>query len=724
MLTTPYPLPANEEERLRALAEYNLMDSPPDEDFDRLVGLAARLFNVPIVLISLLARDRQFFKARVGLDVCETSRDVSFCAHAILQDDILFIPDATKDPRFASNPLVLGPPFIRFYAGKPLAAPSGAKVGTVCLIDSEPHAEFTAEDRRNLSDFAALVMDRMETRRLDFAKTVSQTRFENIAAICPDAIICSRSTGEITFWNRSAERLFGYSASEIINKSGEILVPDSWRKIYDAELNRLAHGEQMELSDQTIELSGLRKDGSEFPAEYSLSTWDEGGTTSVGAIVRDITDRRQNEERLFRLASLDALTDLPNRGAWRERLTQTLAAEKPATVLLLDLDGFKEVNDTLGHSAGDAVLKEVAARLKATCDNAIMVARLGGDEFVALLPGDDVRIANAVAGKVVAAISEPLMFAAEKIEIGVGIGVELSPLHSARPEELLSAADLALYKAKAAGRGRYELFTPAIREVAVVRRAFERELKLAFENNEFELYYQPQVMTRTRSLTGAEALMRWNHPERGLLSPASFMDVLSQKPSAAAVGEWVLRTACRQAAEWRTQISSFRIGVNLFEAQFRAGRLLTMVREALDESKLPAEALDLEIVENILLRDDRTTLKLLHDLRDLGVGLAFDDYGTGFASLSLLKRYPVSRLKIDRSFIRNVYIDPEDAAIANAVIYLGKSFGLEVIAEGVETKAQLDFLKKSHCAEAQGYLFGKPMPAAEFTSKFLSARAA
>jgi diguanylate cyclase (GGDEF)-like protein/PAS domain S-box-containing protein len=724
MLTVPYPVPTNEEERLRALAEYNLIDTPPDEDFDRLVRLAARLFNVPIVLISLLARDRQFFKARVGLDVCETSRDVSFCAHAILQDDILFIPDATRDPRFASNPLVLGPPFIRFYAGNPLAAPTGEKVGTVCLIDSEPRAEFTAADRKNLSDFAALVMDRMEMRRLDFAKTISQTRFENIAATSPDAIICSNSDGQITFWNRSAERLFGYSASEIIYKSGDIIIPDSWRRIYDAELERLQHGERMALADRTIELSGLHKDGSEFPAEYSLSSWEEGDATSVGAIVRDITERRQNEERLFRLASLDALTDLPNRGAWRECLAQTLAAENPATVLLLDLDGFKEVNDTLGHSAGDAVLKEVATRLKMTCDTAIKVARLGGDEFIALLPGDDVRAANAIAHRLVAAISEPFTFAGEKIEVGVSIGVALAPLHSSRPEELLSAADLALYKAKAAGRGRYELFSPAIREVAVVRRAFERELKLAFENSEFELFYQPQVATRSRALTGAEALMRWNHPERGLLSPASFMDVLSQKPSAAAVGEWTLRTACRQAAEWRAQFPKFRIGVNLFEAQFRAGRLLTSVREALAESKLPADALELEIVENILLRDDRTTLKLLHDLRDLGIGLAFDDYGTGFASLSLLKRYPVSRLKIDRSFVRDVNTDPEDAAVVNAVIYLGKSFGLEVIAEGVETEAQLNFLKKSHCAEAQGYLFGKPMPAAEFASKFLKARAA
>lgn len=700
------------------------MDTPPEEDFDRLAGLASRLFNVPIVLVSLLARDRQFFKAQVGFDVCETSREVSFCAHAIVQDDILIIPDAAKDPRFSSNPLVLGPPFIRFYAGKPLATGTGEKIGTVCLIDTKPRNTFTVEDRKNLTDLAALVMDRMEMRRLDYVKSISQARFENIAATSPDAIICSNSEGEITFWNSSAERLFGYSAKEIVDHAGEMIVPDSWRRIYDAELDRLRHGQKLELADRTIELSGLRKDGDEFPAEFSLSTWQEGNSTSVGAIVRDITERRQNEERLFRLASLDALTDLPNRGAWRECLTQTLAAEKPATVLLLDLDGFKEVNDTLGHSAGDAVLKEVAARLKATCDNAIMVARLGGDEFVALLPGNDERQANAIAGELVAAITDRYEFAGQTAEVGVSIGVALAPQHSARSEELLGAADLALYRAKAAGRGRYEVFTPALREVAVARRAFQLELRHAFENGEFELFYQPQVSTGDRRLTGAEALIRWNHPQRGLLTPASFIDVLSQKPSAAAIGEWILRTACRQAAEWRETVPSFRIGVNLFEAQLRSGRLLTTVQEILAEDKLPPEAVELEIVENIFLHNDPATLKLLHDLRDLGIGLSFDDYGTGFASLSLLKRYPVSRLKIDRSFVRDVNTDPEDAAVVKAVLYLARSFGMEVIAEGVETEAQLDVLKQNGCPEAQGYLFGKPVPVAEFTDKFISSHSA
>ncbi len=715
-------MPANEERRLKALAEYHLMDTPPEESFDRLASLASRLFDVPIVLVSLLERDRQFFKAHVGFGVCETSREVSFFAHAIMQNDILIIPDAAKDPRFAMNQLVLGPPFIRFYAGKPLATPTGEKIGTICLIDTKPRRKFSAADRRNLTDLAALIMDRMELRRLDYAKTISQARFENIAATSPDAIICSNSEGEVTFWNRSAERLFGYSADEIVEHTSEVIVPESWRRIYYAELDRLRHGLKLQLADRTIELSGLHKDGTEFPAEFSLSTWQEGNTTSVGAIVRDITERRQNEERLFRLASLDALTDLPNRGAWRERLAETLAAEKPATVLLLDLDGFKEVNDTLGHSAGDSVLKQVAARLKSTCETAIMVARLGGDEFVVLLPGNDERQANAVATQLISTLTQRYDFAGQTCEVGVSIGMAFAPQHSARPEELLGAADLALYRAKAGGKGRYEIFAPALREVAVARRAFQLELRRAFESGEFELFYQPQVSTGDRRLTGAEALMRWNHPERGLLSPASFMEVLSHKPSAAAVGEWTLRTACRQAAEWRAIIPGFRIGINLFEAQFRSGRLLTSVRETLEDSNLPAEAVELEIVENILLHSDPMMLKLLQELREMGVGLAFDDYGTGFASLSLLKQYPVSRLKIDRSFVRDVNTDPEDAAVVNVVLYLGRSFEMEVIAEGVETEAQLDFLKANGCPEAQGYLFGKPVPAEEFRDKFVASK--
>ena len=403
-----------------------------------------------------------------------------------MQDAILVVPDALKDPRFALNPLVLGPPFIRFHAGKPLVTADGHKIGTLCLIDTKPREEFTPKDERKPTCLTAFVMDRMEIRRVEYIRSISQARFENIAATSLDAIICSNSIGAITFWNRSAERFFGYSAEEIINHTSEIIVPDSWRRIYDAELDRLRHGQKLVLADRTIELSGLRKDGTELPAEFSLSTWPEGNSISVGAIVRDVTERRQNEERLFRLASIDALADLPNRGAWRDCLAKTLASEQPATVLLLDLDGFKEVNDTLGHSAGDALLKEVTARLKVACTDAVMVARPGGDEFVVLLRGNDERQADAVASQLVAAITGRYEFAGQTAEIGVSIGVALAPQHSSRPDELLGAADLALYRVKAAGKGHYEIFAPALREVAVARRAFQldcaKRLKTASSN--------------------------------------------------------------------------------------------------------------------------------------------------------------------------------------------------------------------------------------------------
>ena len=719
MNALPYPVPVNEEQRLDTLSQFNLMDTPPEDEFDRLAQLAARLFKVPIVLVSLLGRDRQFFKARIGFDPCGTSREISFCAHAIMQDEIMVVNDALKDWRFNHNPLVTGAPFIRFYAGKALRTSSGDAIGTVCLIDTLPRETFDREDRRNLADLAALVMDRIEMRRLDVAKAISQQRFENIAATSPDAIICTNAREEVTFWNRAAERLFGYTAIEMMAKDRpHTIIPASWRPIYEAELEHLRAGERMELADKTVELSGLRKDGTEFPAEFSLSTWREDDVDTVGAIVRDLTERKQNEERLYRLASIDPLTGLANRAAWQDCLRQTLSAGLPCAVLLFDLDRFKEVNDTLGHSAGDVVLRETAQRLQRCCQPAIMVGRLGGDEFVALIAGDDQKRAHDVARLAIDEIIRPIVAFGETAEIGVSIGIAMSPGHGGKPEELLTSADLALYRAKAAGKGRFVTFDPAFREAALSRRSFQQELRRAFDQAEFELFYQPEVSISTGQLTGAEALLRWNHPSRGLLSPASFIEVLSEKPSAPEVGAWILRAACRTAARWRERWPSFRIGVNLFAAQFRAGSLDRVVQKALSDTGLPASALELEIVETILLGSEDDTVMVLDNLRRMGVGLAFDDYGTGYASLSLLKKFPVTRLKIDRSFIRDVTFDTEDAAVVNAIIYLAKNFGMEVIAEGVETEEQRQFLSRHAGLEGQGYLFGKPMPAKEFESTF------
>ena len=477
----------------------------------------------------------------------------------------------------------------------------------------------------------------------------------------------------------------------------------------------------MPAAGPSIELPVVDRNGKAIPADLSVSTWTEGGAVSIGVIIRDVTERRSSEERLFRLAYVDGLTGLPNRGAWYRRMAEVMAASRPVTLMLLDLAGFKEVNDAFGNPAGDVVLKSVAARLRDICaGTAMMVARLAGDEFIILLAGDDMARASALADRLVAAVSAPHDIAGRPCTVGVRMGIALGPGHGGDPDELLGAAMLALHQAKRAGRNRHVLFEPALRTAATARRALERELRLAFETGQFELYYQPLIACEGRRVVGAEALLRWNHPERGLLTPAAFIDVLAQKPAAAAVGDRVLRTACRQAAVWRASRPDFRIAVNLFEAQFRSGHLLELVREVLAETGLPPQALELEIVETIVLRNDPLTLQLLHDLRALGVGLAFDDYGTGFASLSLLKRFPVTRLKIDRSFIRDITTDAEDAAVVRAVLYLGRSFGMEVIAEGVETEAQLEMLCRHDCHEVQGYLFGRPVPAPVFTESFVT----
>ncbi|SDV48784.1 putative bifunctional diguanylate cyclase/phosphodiesterase [Chitinasiproducens palmae] len=720
----PYPLPDDEARRLEALRAYAMLDTAASEDFDRLVRLATHLFSVPIALVSLVDAERQFFKARAGLDVCETSRDVSFCAHALVSDDVLFVPDALLDPRFSTNPLVLGPPHIRFYAGQPLVTPDGARLGTVCLIDTLPHAGFSEAERGNLRDLAALVMDRMEVHRVNRVNELQRIRFATLADNAPDAVVCWDAQARIVFWNPAAEAMFGRRASEVLGRAGEAIVAPASRAAFEAGWQHLQECPEAVRSEQALELLGLRADGSEFPAEIFLSAWPECGAQCIAAFVRDVTGLREKEARLFQLASLDPLTDLPNRGAWQMSLEEALVRGEPATVLLVDLDGFKEINDTLGHPAGDAVLKEVASRLSAICDGAVTVARLGGDEFVAQLAGSGESRARLTAKRLIAELSRPISLARHTVRIGASVGIAFAPAHGASVQDVLGAADLALYRAKASGGGRYEFFVPAIREVAVARREFERQLKLAFERGEFELHYQPQFSIGERRLIGAEALMRWRHPERGLLAPAAFIEILGKKPSAAAVGEWALRTACQQAVRWRDSVPGFRISVNLFEAQLRAGTLLSVVRRALADTTLAPSALELELVENILIRDDPSTLRLLRELRNLGVGLAFDDYGTGFASLSLLKRYPVSRLKIDRSFVREAARNPADAAVVRAIVYLGRSFGLEVIAEGVESEAQLAFLVENQCAEAQGYLFGRPLPADEFTQRFITAGAA
>lgn len=717
-----YPLADNEDERIRALDSFGQMNTFPDSDFDQIVQMASRIFDVPVALISLVHRDRQFFKARVGLDVCETGRNVSFCTYAIMAADVFVVPDASLDPRFSDNALVTGYPWIRFYAGAPLLTKAGHGIGSLCLIDNKPRLDFSERDRRVLQDLASMVLDRMEFRRLECSDRESRSRFRNIASTSPDGIICADSNNRITSWNGAAEAMFGYSVEEALGRSLDIIVPKAMHARHGAGLARVAAGGPARIIGTSVNLTACRRDGSEFPIELSLSQWSESGERFFGAIIRDITLRAEAERQMKLAAEFDHLTGLSNRPSLNRQMNRACSVGAHATVVLIDLDGFKDVNDMLGHSAGDFVLQVIAERLrKATADDQ-MVARLGGDEFVIFLTGtaDPLKAAN-LGLSLIALIEEPIEFEDQPIHIGASIGIAVTIAGDCNYEELLGNADLALYQAKGDGRHLVRVFTPELRQSASRKGAISSSLRQAWQRREFELYYQPQVNLANGRLTGAEALIRWNHPTLGVVSPSAFLPVLEVGLLAVPVGEWILRSACRQAARWRRAgIADFRIGVNLFAAQFRTRDFAEVVEAILEEFDLPPAALELEITENIILQNEQRIMQPLRRLRALGVGIAFDDFGTGFASLSLLKDYPVSRLKIDRSFVSGVDRSEKDGAIIEAVVKLADGFSLEVIAEGIETEEQEMLMRHYNCDEGQGYLYGRPMTVDAFEQRYLA----
>jgi diguanylate cyclase (GGDEF)-like protein/PAS domain S-box-containing protein len=650
------------------------------------------------------------------MDATGIDREGSFCSYAIESDGLFLVRNASEDERFASHPLVTDPPNIRFYAGIPLVAPAGATIGTLCILDTKPWSEFTDDDRKNLEDVADLVMNRLELRRLDQAKQGGYPRFERIASTSPDAIVGADSSGRINYWNEAAETLFGYSAPEVTGQPIGLIFPDRVRSLQTAEVMSVVRSGASSPSAQQLGLAAKRRDGSEFQAELSLSMWSENNDIGFGAILRDVSDREQGEQRLFGLAHLDPLTGLPVRSFLIEKLRGAVQDEA-GTLLLLDLDGFKEVNDSLGHATGDLVLSETAERLRAYAASDAIIARLGADEFAVLLPGlTEASRATKHADDILQLFTTPFAVNGNAVHVGVNVGLAVCPAHGTGAEELLANADLALQRAKSMPGSGHQLFTPGLRRAVIARRSCEAELRRALPEQQFELFYQPQVRLADRSLTGAEALLRWRHPVRGLLTPGDFLPVLEASALAAPVGDWVLKTACADAAAWRRMgLPDFRMAVNLFGAQFNGGDLPTRVESALIENGLPADALELEITENIILRHDQSLLVPLREICAWGVGIAFDDYGTGYASLSLLKRYPVTRLKIDKSFVCDLCTAAEDAAIIQAIIYLGRRLGLGIIAEGIETEAQAEALRLYGCTEGQGFLYGRPMTAGALT---------
>ncbi|MDP3691060.1 EAL domain-containing protein [Bradyrhizobium sp.] len=433
------------------------------------------------------------------------------------------------------------------------------------------------------------------------------------------------------------------------------------------------------------------------------------------ATFEDITEWQQAQQQIFHMARHDALTDLPNRTLFRERLELALGAAGSGdriAVLCLDLDHFKDINDTLGHPIGDALLRDVARRLRATVRAGDTVARLGGDEFaIVQLRGDaETSAVAALAGRIVDVIGAPYDIDGHQLTIGVSIGITLVPDDGGDPDQLLKHADLALYHAKAEGRGVYRFFEPGMDARAQARRTLELDLRTALSSDQFEVHYQPIHNLEADRIVAFEALLRWNHPRRGLIAPIEFIPVAEQTGLMIPLGDWVLRRACRDAAGWPGDI---RVAVNLSPVQFRNPDMVSSVTAALAAAGLPARRLELEITETALLQNSEATLSMLHALRGHGVQIAMDDFGTGYSSLSYLRSFPFDRIKIDGSFVGELSTRGDAIAIIHAVAVLARRLGISTTAEGVETREQLAMLRLEGCTEAQGYLFGRPRPAVE-----------
>lgn len=511
--------------------------------------------------------------------------------------------------------------------------------------------------------------------------------------------------------NESLERLSGLTRKTLVGYSLKALVPA-------LDIPSLPEREE---ADAKLAVAN----GEFVPVRVIRRAVRLGHRPQTVVAFRDQRERLRSEEKIRTLAFSDPLTGLANRTRFLELLSLSVEEAREGgrgfVVLLIDLDGFKGVNDALSDHSGDEVLKVVSDRLRNDVATNHIVARLGGDEFAVLTrEGSDPLHAAALGSRLIEAIEQPIHVADQSAHISASVGIMQSSDRCVDGMQILASADLALYAAKANGRGRVRMFTQELRHAAVERAGLASDLREAWEDRNFELYYQPQVRLSDGALVGAEALIRWNYPYRGVIAPGAFLPVLESSPIAILVGSWVIGSAARQAAAWRAAgLADFRIGVNLFAAQLRMHDFVEVVRQALSESGLPADALEIEVTENIVLQNESPTLEHLANLRRMGVRIAFDDFGTGFASMTMLKRIQVDRLKIDRSFVQQVDTDPRDQAIVDAITRLAEGCDLSVIAEGIETASQARFMQ-SYATEGQGYLFGRPMTAADFEDRFLA----
>ena len=617
-------IPLDEAQRLAALHATNLLGSGSEESFDRITRTAARLLDVPIALVSLVDRDRQWFKSRTGMDTCETPRDISFCGHAILADEPLVVPDASRDARFEDNPLVTGDPHLRFYAGVQLYSIDHKKIGTLCVIDRRPREIRPAE------------LDALR----DLARTVEQ----------------------------------------------------------------LIYSRQLAMAAQSL--------SEELRAERASHGASGASTGTAG--------------QLEWLVAHDVLTGLPNRQemvrAIQASIVRCREHGRPALVACLNIDRFKRFNELLGHRVADEILVNIARSVQALLREGDLLARSGSDEFLILLHarGDHPEPERALE-RIMTVANRAIPAPGGEIALTFSIGTALMPRDGDDADALLNNAVTAMRYAKKQGRGEIQPYSSTLRTETSRRLTLESHLRRALAQDELFVEYQPKVDLRSGRLAGFEALVRWRHPEFGVIRPDEFIPIAEETGLIVPISDWVLRTAVVQLGEWQAAgLDVVPVAVNLSARQFLQSDVIASVTALLKASSVPPELLELELTESVSMADPERSVVVMRGLGDLGVTLSIDDFGTGYSSFGYLKRLPLDKLKIDKSFVQDMGHSAESLAIVQAIVAMAHRLQLSVIAEGGETAEQVAALRKAECDQLQGYYYSKPLSAAACTDFILA----